>query len=71
MGADAFENKYQAAIDETVKRMGSSTMAELWVELDKIKEQMAEEIEKGICLGGAIETAGNQMDGENAGGAAG
>lgn len=45
------EKKYSKLIDETIQRMQDVTMGELWVELDKLKEQMRLDfIKAGIPL---------------------
>lgn len=36
--------KYSKLIDRAVKKYSDKTMGELWVELDKIKERMREEL---------------------------
>lgn len=47
------EKKYSKLIDETIQRMGESRMCDLWVELDKLKEQMRLDfIKAGIPLEG-------------------
>lgn len=45
------EKKYSKLIDETIQSMQSATMGELWIELDKLKEQMRLDfIKAGIPL---------------------
>lgn len=44
-------NKYDKLINETIERMKDQTMEELWCELDKLKQEMANEFElAGIKL---------------------
>lgn len=40
------EKKYNKLIDKLIKSMLNCTMQELWVELDKLKAQMNEELIK-------------------------
>ena len=43
--------KYDKLVEKTIDRMKDQSMSELWCELDKLKEQMAQEFkEKGIPL---------------------
>jgi hypothetical protein len=46
-----FDKKWSKIINDTIARMGDSTMPELFVEFEKIKEQMASEIqERGLRM---------------------
>lgn len=40
------EKKYESLIDDLIKSMQDNTMQELWIELDKLKAQMCEELTK-------------------------
>lgn len=45
------QKKYDKLIGKLLKEMKDNTMGELWAELDKLKQQMAEEFERaGIVL---------------------
>lgn len=45
------EKKYSKLIDQIIERMKDCTISELWVELDKLKEQMRQEfIKAGLLL---------------------
>lgn len=47
----AIEKKYSRLIGKKIKAMKDNTMTELWIELDKLKEQMDKEFEqKGIKI---------------------
>lgn len=41
------ERKYGRKIKMLIKKMKDNTMSELWIELDKLKKEMAEEL-KGL-----------------------
>ena len=46
-----FKKRYAQIIDSTIGKMGNATMPELWVELDRIKQDMADEIQaRGLML---------------------
>ena len=40
-----FNKRYEQIIGATIKNMGNETMDRLWQELDRIKQDMADEIE--------------------------
>lgn len=43
--------KYDKLVDKTIEKMKDNSMGELWCELDKLKEQMAQEFKQaGIPL---------------------
>lgn len=44
MTLDEIEKKYERRIGNTIKRMKNKSMAELWVEFDKLKEQMRKDL---------------------------
>lgn len=45
------EAKYEKLIGDTIERMKENTMAELWVELEKLKMEMGKEFDNlGIKL---------------------
>lgn len=44
------ERKYGHLISKTIERMKDKTMAELWMELDKLEEQMKQDFEKAGLL---------------------
>ena len=53
------EQKYSARIAKIVKAYENRTMGELWERLDKLKEQLAKELEQ-------IEHSGHQVDTKDA-----
>lgn len=52
---ELLEQKYSTKIAKLIKAYENKTMGELWERLDKLKEQMAKELE-------AIEHIGNKVD---------
>ena len=56
---ELLEQKYSVRIAKIVKAYENKTMGELWERLDKLKEQLAKELEK-------IEHSGHQVDRQNA-----
>lgn len=59
------EKKYEKLIGQKLKQMKDNTMGEFWAELDKLKQQMAEEFEKA---GVKLEHSTSDLDSEDASG---